>query len=178
MREVTVNVAITERQQVDVPVRLDALGGDTAPPAPASTAPVVAPAQVDGMPPPRSPEALGTVTPRAAPWRTTGLVVAGAGIVGLGVGAAFGLTAQSKNDQSNHSGCNGNDCTAPAAAVRRDALSAASASTVAFVLGGVLTAGGVVMWLVAPSHNADQALGLTPMPLPGGGGLVATGQWR
>ena len=155
MRAVTTSVAIGERQKLDVPVRLEAVAQA---PAGLETAPMAA--------------------TRAVPWRTIGLAAAGAGAVGLGVGVALGLVAKSKNDQSNSSGCNGNSCTAAAAAVRHDALSAASASTVAFVLGGVLSAGGVVLWLVAPSRDADHAVGVTPVALGGGGGLVVTARWR
>jgi len=106
-----------------------------------------------------------------------GLVTAGVGVVGLGVGTAFGLVAKSKNDASNSSGCNGNNCTSQAAATRRDALSAANVSTVAFVAGGVLAASGVVLWLAAPKGDADQGVGVTPVALGAGGGIQVTGGW-
>jgi len=153
-RAVTTSVAIGERQKLDVPVRLEAVA-----PSPAGL------------------ETVPVATTRAVPWRTIGLAMVGTGAVGLGVGAVFGFVAKSKNDQSNRSGCDGDNCTAAAAAVRHDALNAASASTVAFVVGGVLAAGGVVLWLVAPS-DADHAVGMTPVALGGGGGLVVTARWR
>jgi hypothetical protein len=155
MRAVTASLAIGERQTLDVPVHLEPPG-----------------------PPPTRLETAPRVTSSAVPWRTIGLVAAGAGVVGIGVGTAWGLVAKSKNDQSNSSGCTGDRCTASAAAVRHDALSAASASTVAFVVGGVLAAGGVVLWLVAPTRDADHAVGVTPVALGGGGGIVVMGSWR
>jgi hypothetical protein len=98
-------------------------------------------------------------------------------VIGLGVGAAFGLVAKSKNDQSNSSGCAGDNCTASAASVRRDALSAANVSTVMFVVGGVLAAGGVALWLVAPSGDGGGGVSATPVALAGGGAVVLGGRW-
>ena len=75
----------------------------------------------------------------------------GLGVVGIGVGTVFGLKAISKNDESNEKGCTGNGCTASAAAIREDAQAAGTLSTVAFVVGGAALAGGVVLFLTAPS---------------------------
>jgi len=77
----------------------------------------------------------------------------GLGVVAVGVGAAFGLTAISKNNESNDKGCFGNQCTAPAASLRNDARSAGTISTVAFSVGGAALAGGVVLFLTAPSSK-------------------------
>lgn len=166
MQEVNASVAIGERQQLDVPVHLEAPVG-TGATAPGATSRAAMPALVGQR-----------AASRASPWRTVGLVTAGVGIVALGVGAAFGLVARSENDQSNSSGCHGNDCTADAAAMRREALNSANVSTVAFVAGGVLAAGGVVLWLVAPTGDADRALAVAPVALAGGGGVWLTGRWR
>lgn len=171
MQDATTNVAIGEKQQLDVPVRMQAVGSPAviqAVATPASPAPATS-----AVAPDTTPTSAGS----AAPWRTIGLVAAGAGVVGLGIGAAFGLVAKSKDDQSNSSGCSGDSCTASAAAVRRDALSAANVSTVAFVVGGVLAAGGVVLWLVAPSGDATGGVSATPMALGSGGGVLVTAGW-
>ena len=172
MREVRTSVAIGESQQLDVPVSLEPESAG----APAQPAPV-APTSTAAEESPAGTEAAPSSNSGSSPWRTVGLVTAGVGVVGLGVGTAFGLVAKSKNDASNSSGCNGNNCTSQAAATRRDALSAANVSTVAFVAGGVLAASGVVLWLAAPKGDADQGVGVTPVALGAGGGIQVTGGW-
>jgi hypothetical protein len=71
------------------------------------------------------------------------------GLVTMGVGAGFAFYAKSKNDDSAGA-CQGL-CMPDGSQARRDALSAADNATVAFVAGGALAAGGVVLWLAAPS---------------------------
>jgi hypothetical protein len=170
-RDVTPIVSVAERQRLEVPACPVAVVAPLppmpAPPPPAATA---------GVPPPTAPEKPPGAPSAGVNWRTVGLVTAGAGVVGLGVGMAFGIVAKSKLDQSNSSGCNGNDCTASAAAVRRDSLSAANVSTAAFVVGGVLAAGGVVLWLLAPSGHAA-GVGVTPVATVGGSGVMVAGRW-
>jgi len=152
-------IAIGESQQLEVPVSLQPE--------------VVAAA-------PSSSDSLSTSSGAregggATTWRTVGLVAASVGVVGLGVGAYFGLDAISKNNASNSSGCHGNMCTAGAFATREDARSSASASTVAFIAGGLLAAGGVTLWLVAP--RGSTAVEVAPSALLGGGGVTVAGVW-
>jgi hypothetical protein len=160
MRDAPTSVAISERQLLDVPVRLDG-------------APALAPSVPVSTPP-------AEARPAAPfPWRTVGLVTAGVGLIGVGVGSVFGLEAKSKLDQSNSSGCSGDYCTSSAAAMRRDAISAGDTSTVLFAVGGVLLAGGVALWLLAPSSSSDRGVALSPVALVGGGGGVSVnGFWR
>lgn len=82
--------------------------------------------------------------PSPTPLRTAGWLTLGAGAVGLGVGAAFGVTAIRENDAA---GCDAsNVCDDPRA--RHQARLAASTSTVAFAIGGALTMGGALLvWL-------------------------------
>lgn len=99
-------------------------------------------------PPPREVAPLGPSTPAPGPWRTIGIVTALVGGVGLGLGTVFGLVAGSR---VNDAGCSGNVCADEAhASVYRDAQSAGTLSTVFFVVGGILVAGGVTTWLLAP----------------------------
>jgi hypothetical protein len=94
--------------------------------------------------------------PASAPERQTGthgnvpaLVAAGVGVVGLGLGSFFGLRAMSRNDDSK-SHCNSsNECDPEGGQLRDDAKSAATVSTVAFGLGLVGAATGVVLWIRA-----------------------------
>jgi hypothetical protein len=91
-----------------------------------------------------------------APGRTQrilGLVVGGVGIVGLGVGTYFGLQVKSKKDDSEGH-CNGNLCDQAGVDARNDARSLATISDIAFIAGGALVIGGVVIYLTAPSSSS------------------------
>jgi serine/threonine-protein kinase len=161
-------ITIAEGQRVEVPVKLVAEDLHEAPaatPAPAAS------------PPPAAPEAEPAPAPSGPfPWRTVGLVAAGVGVVGIGVGTYFGIDAISKNNTSNQTGCNGNLCTAGAYATRQDAKSSATVSTIAFAAGGALAAAGITLWLMGP--KGDAAAQVTPVAVAGGGGLAVTGAWR
>ncbi|HVR18461.1 MAG TPA: tetratricopeptide repeat protein [Polyangiaceae bacterium] len=90
--------------------------------------------------------------------RTIGLVLGGVGIVGVAVGAIFGLQAGSKWDDAKAKcddypyGC-GDD----GVKLADDANSAATISTIGFIAGGVLIAGGATLWLTAGSGD-DKAV--------------------
>jgi hypothetical protein len=82
--------------------------------------------------------------------RLVAYTLGGAGVVGLGIGTAFGLSAISKNKKSNSEGCSGNECSPEGAAIRKEARTAGTASTIAFAAGGALLAAGVVVYFTAP----------------------------
>jgi len=151
----TTTISVVEGQQLDVPVALEAEG-------PASSSANAANAATEGG--------------GGFPWSTAGLIGAGVGVAGLGVGSYFGLDAISKNNASNKSGCNGNDCTAAAFATREAARSSATASTALFVAGAVLAAGGVTLWLLAPHGSAE--VEVAPSAVSGGAGVTVAGVWR
>ncbi len=110
--------------------------------------------------------------PRWGVVRTTGLAVAAAGVVGLGIGAFFGVDALAKTNSADSSGCTGSQCTPGAATTRDEARNAANAATVSLIAGGVLAAGGLGVWLFGPSARAARAMAtVTPR------GLAVTGQW-
>lgn len=96
-----------------------------------------------------------------SPWhgyRSAGFVIGAAGVVGIGVGAAFGLLAMSRRDQSNAGFCDAQGyCDSQGLELRRGAIGAATVSTVAFVVGGALVAGGAALILVAPSARGAGA---------------------
>lgn len=79
---------------------------------------------------------------------TAGLVIAGAGVVGLGLGTIFGLGAASKQSDAD---CPNNRCRdESSASTLRDAQASATLSTVFFVAGAALAAGGLTLFFVAP----------------------------
>lgn len=110
-----------------------------------------------------------------------GLVTGGVGVVALGVGTYFGLRAKSLNDDSKEQGCNAqNECTPTGGEKRDDAKSAATASTIAFVVGGVLTAGGVALYLIGSSSNESPpaaALAVSPALGPNQAGFALSGKF-
>ncbi len=97
------------------------------------------------------------------PWpamKTWAVVAGAAGVVALGIGSGFGLSAKSKNDEAAKS-CAGDRCTDPAAlTLTHDATSAAHGADVAFAVGAVLLAGGVVLWLLAPKTSSPRPPGV------------------
>lgn len=165
-----IRVAIPELEQQAAPT---AMPPQLPPPVTAATpVPVAAPPPSD-----EKPHASST------PLRAIGLVTAGAGVVALGVGTAFGVVAKQRFDQSNQQGCsgpNGNDCPGASFDTRNQARTAGNLSTAFFVAGGVLVAGGVTMWLLAPRGDATPSVMLraTPAVGPGFAGVGLQGTWR
>jgi hypothetical protein len=102
----------------------------------------------------------------SSPWRTAGLVGAGAGVVALGLGTAFGVAAMS---QRNEAGCPGNVCPDGGSAnTLRAAKSSADVSTALFIAGGALLGGGLaVWWLSAGPAGARTGVLVTPMGVAG-----------
>jgi hypothetical protein len=144
------------------------------PPAPK---PVLSPQK----PPPPQEKAASTASAGSAQ-RVAGLVVGGAGLVALGLGVAFGASASSSwsSAQSECSTGPGN-CPSHALAVsdHDSAVTAGTVSTVAFIAGGALLTGGLVLYFTAPKGGAPKtgALGVTPSIGPTGGSLQVLGRF-
>lgn len=124
-----------------------------------------------------------------SPWSTQRIaaVAAGAaGVVGIGLGGIFGGLASS-DWSSAKSACMGKpvSCTTGAGAGAADESSASSkatVSTVGFIAGGVLLAGGVVLFVTAPKASSSlpasaslHSLEVVPAAGPGGAWLTLRG---
>jgi hypothetical protein len=83
-----------------------------------------------------------------------GLIAAGAGVLGIGIGTYFGIKAIHENNSSSD-GCAGNACYPDAKQTRLDARSDGNVSTAAFVAGGALLIGGAAMYVL----GGDAAVG-------------------
>lgn len=158
-----------------VTVHVDSLDEAPAPaPAPIATptpAPTSAPAPATS-PPDTAPD----TTPPGRTQRLLGLGAMGLGVVGVAVGSVFGVMAKSALDGSNNGPCNASDhCSAAGLSDRQDASSKATVSTVGFIAGGVLLAGGVALYFTAPKESPAAAIRLVPTPMVGGGGALLSG---
>ncbi len=144
-------------------------------PAPAPVSPAVA-AEASPSPPATPPAVPPEAPPPASPsspLRTVGWVVGGVGAAGLVVGVVSGIIAVSDKSAAN---CTGDVCQGSVSGVK----SAALASTVGFVAGGALLAGGVGLIVFAPrSSSAPTTTGVRvlPMVMANGGQLVAAGSF-
>jgi hypothetical protein len=111
---------------------------------------------------------------RSAPssLKYVGYAAAGAGVIGLGLGAIFGMRAISERNDN---------CTEATLSCRPGALdsarSAATVSTIGFVAGGVLLATGIVLVVAAPSSSSSLRVNASASLAPGRGGLVLGGAW-
>lgn len=119
-----------------------------------ASAPSVSPAAAE-------PPASNHRTPEAerSAWgvqRAVAVGVGGLGLVGLGVGIGLGLDAAGRVDAAKAE-CNDATpavCTPKGAELLDGAKTAGTVSTIGFIAGGVLVAGGVVLFLTSPSGTA------------------------
>lgn len=115
-------------------------------PPPANT---VSPANTALTPPPVE-AGGGRSTPRLA----AGIAVGGAGLVGVVVGAVFGVRTFQKKGEIGSNCTDSGDCNSAGVALQEDAHRSATASTVAFAVGLVAVTAGVV--LVATSGTSGK----------------------
>lgn len=112
--------------------------------------------------------------------RTLGWVAGGVGIGGLVIGSVLGVMAAS-NWSSAKDECSPPSCSpashSQAESDKNDASSAATGSTVAFIAGGALVAGGLALVLTAPARSARSSGSVRVVPLlwAGSGGLRVEG---
>lgn len=113
--------------------------------------------------------------------RTLGLTLAAVGVAGVVSGVVFGLvTLSKKSDIKTTCGGDPGDCKAAPGSVdaeQQSAKTTAAISTASFVAGGVLVAGGAVLWFTAPSGSSTGRVGLAPQVSQSSGGLRLTGSW-
>lgn len=101
--------------------------------------------------------------------RTLGYAVGGVGVVGLAIGAVFGFSAISqKGDRDAHCNVQGTLCDQEGLDRDDKARTSATTSTIAFIAGGALLAGGAVLVFTAPKQK-KMTVGLSPTSLVVGG---------
>ena len=140
--------------QVDIP-KLEAADG--AAPAPVAAPASAPPAATADTAPPPAPKSSGSAQ------RTAGLISAGVGVVGIGIGTVFGLKASSNWSDAKDTCRDGRfECTQQGKNLQSDAKSAATLSTVGFVAGGALLGLGAVLYFTAPSKKENVAFIVGP----------------
>ncbi len=144
-------------------------------PASPSAAPSVSAspsASSSGAGTPSTPDSASSASSSSFPYRPVAVVAGAVGVVGLGVGTALGISALSKKSDA---ACNGDACPTDAQTnLLLSAKNTGNVSTIFIVAGGVLVAGGVVLWILKPSEHKTEAR-LAPTFGPDGLGLVARG---
>ena len=152
-------VAVSVPSLEDVEISAVAAGPTAAPLAPSQTTPAT------DEPSPGSTQ------------RTVGLAVLGVGVVGAALGTVFGLNATSKHADAK-ANCNADQsaCNSAGVGQMKDARSAATLSTIGFIVGGAAIAGGAVLYLTASRKEharAAEALHVSPNGL----GISFGGAW-
>lgn len=113
--------------------------------------------------------------------RTIGLVLGGAGVVGVVVGTVFGLVSRSTYDNALSSQCGqaakfaaANMCTTTGVQDVSNAHSQAAVSTVGFIASALLLGGGAYLYFSAP-EAANVSVG--PTVGTGGGAITVRANW-
>ncbi len=112
--------------------------------------------------------------PRAPfPYKPVGYGVGGAGVLGIVIGSIFGVEALSTKSKN----CDSAGACSPGSA--STALSQGTISTVGFVAGGILAAGGVTLVVLGSRSHDAHAARLEAVPLVGsaGDGAMLRGTW-
>lgn len=98
--------------------------------------------------------------------RTWGVVAASVGVVGLGVGTAFGIIALNKWGKVKD-GCLDYpyNCSPSAVDLQSSARTSGTVSTVGFIVGAVGLVAGGVLWFTAPKGKQQTQVGIGPSSL-------------
>ncbi len=149
-------------------------------PADAPESPTQARESAPQPPPPPRPVPVPTAPEQVArssgsAQRIAGFVVVGAGVAGLAVGGVFGLLAKHSYDSATATcGTVPTNCTSQGVDDGATAYAQATVSTAAFIAGGTLLAGGLVIALTAPKSGHLEAV---PAIGANGAGLSIRGVW-
>ncbi|HVH43743.1 MAG TPA: hypothetical protein VM925_15420 [Labilithrix sp.] len=131
-----------------------------------------APVDDDGGPSPPKPADSGWSTQK-----TIGVVAAGVGVLGLGLGSYLGLKASSTWSAAEKH-CAGRECDQEGVNLASDAKSTGNMSTISFIASGVLLAGGAVLFLTAPNGSKSEPSRTAIRVGIGPGNVVVGGVFR
>jgi len=146
-------------------------------PALADAAPVAPDASAAPAPPHDAPPAPADEPRGLGTQRILALTAGGVGLAGIAIGSVFGAQAMAKHSAAQGE-CQGDACTAAGMQDVQSGRSAGDLSTVFFGVGAAALAGGLVLWLTAPSaHPATGSLRAAPLVAREGGGISVQGAW-
>ncbi|MFO0661523.1 MAG: hypothetical protein U0165_17080 [Polyangiaceae bacterium] len=174
----TAKMTLSEQKQEVFNVPMLAAEAPVTPPTASSTATA---APVASTPPPasstkRTKREEPPPPPSSQP--TVGMVLAGVGVVGLGVGAIFGAQTLSKNSDAAKKCDVFNRCTQEGLDLTDDAKKARTISYVGFGVGAAFLAVGGYLWYTAPTNNPSTArVWVAPAADQRGGGMAVGGAW-
>lgn len=114
--------------------------------------------------------------------QVAGLVTGGAGVVAIGLGSVFGVLTAGAISQQKSDCASAQLCPRPAQAAADHATwtTDGNLATVAFVAGGALIAGGVVLYLTGHrvvEQTVASRLVVAPSMAPGGAGMLLRGEF-
>jgi hypothetical protein len=154
-------VTASAKSRVVVTIPALAMAPETSPPEgpPLATQPSAAPGVSAGTAPsprplPAAPKDAGSVSP-------VPFIVGGVGVVALGVGGYFGLSAMSKADEARDTCPKGLCNEQRGETLAESARTAAKVSNVSFIVGAAAVAAGAVLYFTLP-RKATQ-VGVTPL---------------
>jgi serine/threonine-protein kinase len=164
--EYTIEVSAPGYETWSTPIKVEAGGASASVRVPAlkqaKDAPVSKP-ETEAAKPAQEPAPVTASSGGSSTQRTVGLVVAGIGVVGLGVGSFFGVRAISRNSDAENHCPKGNLCDDNYGVdTTNKALKDARTSNILFVAGGVLAATGVVLFLTGGSSH-EEHVALAPV---------------
>jgi hypothetical protein len=149
-----------------------------------ATTPVLVPV-LDNAPAPAAADAAKSTAPSAPlgaeprdgkSQRAVALIVGGVGLVGEGIGSAFGLMAKTIDDNADPLCSSSDHCTDEGKALVNSAHSKATVATVAFSIGAAGLLGGTILWLTAPRpQERGPSVAVVPTVGPDGAGFFAKG---
>jgi hypothetical protein len=175
---VTVRIQPRARQTVLIPTLAVAESTHPVDAAPVAAATQSEPGATTATQPSQPPPAAPPPAPaksEGSTQRIIGLTVAGLGVVGLGVGTYFGVSAMSSEKKADHE-CSPTQCEEQSGLNdSTDAHHKATASNVAFAVGGGLVAVGAVVFFTAP-HKSSPSVGVAPVFAPGFAGVSVGGR--
>ncbi|HEX8795218.1 MAG TPA: hypothetical protein VF765_29925 [Polyangiaceae bacterium] len=161
---VTRSLVVQESQKE----RHEVVNFGTAPISPSPSQPAATPVtdpEADGPSGGSVPRGLGTQ-------RVLALVAGGVGVIGIGLGTAFGLMALAKKGDAQ-SVCAESCTTQDGVNKWSDAATTGNLSTAGFIVGGIGLAGGAVLWITAPSTDGAPTVGVGLAP----GSIQLNGAW-
>jgi serine/threonine-protein kinase len=136
-----------------------------------------APVQAQTAPKPEGERTSVELTSDGSGRRTLGIVVAGVGVVGLGIATGFALAARANNEDS-FAHCDAvakNTCLPEGLDLRNDARTQGNVATISTTVGLVALAAGAVLYFTAPSR--EKAAVVVPTAGPGTAGLAFVGRY-